>query len=103
MYLACPTNPLKGPELNTLNLTWVHSSILWQYFLSYANILKKKKKKDTTSKVSVVPLLISINFDQEREQLKEDKPRLFKICESMAQFILTILIRCMHRANGANT
>ena len=33
VYLTCPTNPLKGLELNTLNLTWVHSSILWQYFL----------------------------------------------------------------------
>ena len=68
MYLACPTNPLKGHELNTSNLTWVHLSILWQYFLSYANTKKIQK-----SKVSVVyggMLLISINFDKETEQLK---------------------------------
>ena len=43
VYLACPTNPLKGPELSTLNLAWVQSSILWQYFLYYANILKKRE------------------------------------------------------------
>ena len=58
MYLVCPTNTLKGPELNTLNLTWVHSSILWQDLFSYANTLKKE-----TSKV-----LIAIN--QETGQFK---------------------------------
>ena len=80
VYIACPTNPLKGPELSTLNLAWVQSSILWQYFLSYAYTQKKERKKDTTSTVSVV-----INFCQETEQEKRRKiirlePRLFKLC-----------------------
>ena len=43
VHLACLPNPLKGPELSTLNLAWVQSSILWQYFLSYANILKESE------------------------------------------------------------
>ena len=71
MYLACLTNHLKGPELNTLNLAWVQSSILWQYFLSYANILKKRIKRYIKGIGS--PLLISINFDQETEQLNKKK------------------------------
>ena len=32
-------------------LAWVQSSILWQHFLSYVNILKIKRIKDTTSKI----------------------------------------------------
>ena len=45
VFLACPTDPLKGLELSTLNLAWVRSSILCQYFLSYANTLKKRIKR----------------------------------------------------------
>ena len=66
VYLACPTNPLKGHELSTLNLAWVQSSILWQYCLSYANTLKKRVKRYIKGIGS--PLLISINFYQETEQ-----------------------------------
>ena len=45
VYLACPTNPLKGPELSTLKL-------------SLGPVIKGIGS----------PLLISINFDQETEQ-----------------------------------
>ena len=67
VYLACTTNPLKGPELSTLNLVWVQSSILWQYFLSYAYILNKRITRYTIKGIGS-PLLVSINFDQETEQ-----------------------------------
>ena len=67
VYLACPTNPLKGPELSTLNLAWVQSSQLWQYFLSYSNTLKKRIKRYNIKRIRSL-LLISINFYQETEQ-----------------------------------
>ena len=67
MYLACPPYPLKGPELSTLNLAWVQSSKLWQYFLSYANTLKKEIKQYNIKCVGS-PSLISIIFNQETEQ-----------------------------------
>ena len=67
MYLACPTYPLKGPELSTLNLAWVKSLKLWQYFLSYANTLKKEIKQYNIKCVGS-PSLILINFYQETEQ-----------------------------------
>ena len=67
MYLACPTYPLKTPELSTLNLAWVQSSKLWQYFLSYSNTLKKGIKLYNIKSVGS-PSLISIIFYQETEQ-----------------------------------
>ena len=67
VYLACLSNPLKGPELSSLNLAWVQSSILWQRFLSCANILKNENKKIQHQRFGSL-LLISINFDQETEQ-----------------------------------
>ena len=45
VYLACPTNPLKGPELSTLKL-------------SLGPVIKGIGS----------PLLVSNNFDQETEQ-----------------------------------
>ena len=59
--------PLKGPELSTLNLAWVQSSILWQYFLSYANTLKKRIKRYNIKGIGSL-LLISIIFYEETEQ-----------------------------------
>ena len=87
VYLTCPTNPLKGPELSTLNLAWVQSSMLWQYFLYYANILNgtiTKKKNDQTG--------TQANFA---------KTLFFGVSRpGMAHFILSILISCMHRTKG---
>ena len=57
-------------------LAWVQSSILWQYFLSYANILKIKRRKRYHLKVigsllySYCIDLINIHFDQETEKEK---------------------------------
>ena len=71
MHLACPTNPLKGPELSTLNSAWVQSSILWQYFISCAKILKKTIKRYIKGIGS--PLLILIFFLPRNGTIKKKK------------------------------
>ena len=62
------------------------------------------------------PLLISIYFDQETEQMKKEetwsdwnpgyinfmRTLVFGSRSGMAQYILNILISCMHRTNGAD-
>ena len=72
MYLACPTYPLKGSKLSTLNLAWVQSSKLWQYFLSYANTLKKEIKQYNIKCVGS-PSLISIIFLPRNGTIKKRK------------------------------
>ena len=49
--------------------------MLWQYFLSYASILKIKRIKRYMYHIKGIgsPLLILINIDQETEKSKEEK------------------------------
>ena len=67
-----------------VRLPWVQSSLLWQYFLSYAYILKIKRIKRYHIKGIGSPLLISINviFDQETEkkEKKNDQTGTLAMC-----------------------